>query len=1167
MATYLPNVKKYTAVHKDWTPDFKFLSDALQKRQTRYDSNYRKMNNLYGSVVHAELSHDDNKRIRDRYTEQLAPKLQQISGVDFSLGQNVEAAKGLFTPFFDDDLMVRDIVWTKKFNKEISEAQNLLEADEESDREQYWEGGIQRLKWHMDDFKDLNRGDILGATLPTYIPKVNVTQRAIEALSTAGPDGKGMTITNFDWTPDGRYIITTENGDALTHKFEGYKMDPNDPKKFLKDEKGDKIPIYSNPAQNYVLQTMMDDPMISRYYQTKAYVEARRFWEKNAEMYGGIEGAKKVWAQQEIDKWKLKIGKEAEEDKDQKEKLSSREDLWRKYIESDGVPLAGSDEAKDYGNALAAYKAMILGTEKKEKYISETLKETEDIEELLTQAYASYMNTNIWDDTKQGAKIYSELNMKKTTKEDPYALATHKEYLRYKNDAALENLRAANDLKKLLLEQQFTNTNASNSIVDVTTPNKAGNLNANATNYDIDGNVDVIQDNNDTDLQDLNTIFQSKLEAIETYYNDFGSNKHNPDQKHTWAPNGLYITTSDPGQNGERINQMEHFLSWEDIGTITSDDFGDPSKPNKKSFLESKSIDISDIDIKKAITKKIEDEWEGHIIPAFKSVNGANGEERINPLLKINSNAYKKIYLTNGKINGIVNRSKLADKEQLKVYENVYNIVKAKSGGLSNQGKAVNDISMFNANGMITESEYMNKVARARVLELTQYGLSQYDKDGDGVINNPLKGNYGNYTQQRSSGDWMGDGFLLGESTFDGFYKKYNHARRFQYKITDKQKSTYETMYAGMEKWRKDNGKTRKQTVAYFFGEQETRKSHRSLSPGSRGTGGTRKYKVTIDPMKAYKPYYNSIISSMNQEMTSANAIPGETSFNRRTYLNDQTQLGSGAGVTNYYTFNQDADGTTKRGKEHINAMSALISGPEGSFQLKLGDQSSNWTESNTGNDAYAFELLSTYLSDLSRNKDNFGGESKAPGVTVRWNENLGGVAGDSKYGGWVIEFNKEYGEQLYDKFKKEFDLENFKSGGYKLTLFHPEEYGENLNTFSTNAQISNIEFEINNGGANMYQIQNTGGNAIFWKNTSGQMFWKYQTGKWDADSKNFSYGSWTDPIPMVNTITGAPMGPDEIDAIGADYEIRSQQRGIELENTQSNEKAAANTTANTTQS
>jgi len=51
MATYLPNVKEYIPQTETFTPDYKFLNDVLNVRQDRYDTNYKQMNNLYGSVV------------------------------------------------------------------------------------------------------------------------------------------------------------------------------------------------------------------------------------------------------------------------------------------------------------------------------------------------------------------------------------------------------------------------------------------------------------------------------------------------------------------------------------------------------------------------------------------------------------------------------------------------------------------------------------------------------------------------------------------------------------------------------------------------------------------------------------------------------------------------------------------------------------------------------------------------------------------------------------------------------------------------------------------------------------------------------------------------------------------------------------------------------------
>jgi hypothetical protein len=1186
MATYLPNVKKYTAVHKDWTPDFKFLSDSLQKRQNRYDSNYQKMNNLYGSVLHADLSHEDNIRLRDRYTEALAPKLQQISGVDFSLEQNVEAAKALFTPFFEDEKMVRDIVWTKKFNKEMGDAQALLQSDLEKEREKWWADGIQRLKWHMDDFKAGTRDDIMTAGLPIYQQNVNVTQRSIEALQTAGADGKGMTITNVTWSPDGRYMIETENGTALTSKFEGYEMDPANPGKELKDEDGNKIPIYSNPAQNYVLQTMMDDPLISRYYQTKFYVESRKFWEdqENQQKYGGIDGAKRTWAQQKIDEWAIMTGKEIEKDEEKVDQASQRETLWNKYIESDGQPIVGSDEAADYGNALEAHRIMVLGLEKKKKQQELILSESEKIEELLNKGYTASMNMSIWNDTKLGAKIYSELNTKQTKEADPYVLASHKEWLRFKNDLVLAKRKEAHDLNMKLIDK-LNEEQKNNSIVDLKSKDISGNANANATNYDENGEVNTMLDNDQTESQDITTIFDETLSAVETYYGTYGLSERDESKSHTFSPNGIFISTSNTltktskstGQSTqEQVNKINHFLSWQQIAEITSPDFGLDSK--KTTFAD---IGVLDVDLKKSVKKKIQDAWDNVLLPAYASVDGNNKQQRTNPALKMSDAIYEKIYITNGLINNKVKTNTLADIEQNKVYKNVYDIV-SKSTQLKGQSKAINNISWFKENGtMKTDTEWFNEVKEVRKQELKKYGLDKYAfkvankynmrnedyYEGWALDSKSFQGNISQYGRgQRSVAGWMGDGFLMGEPTYDGLNSKYRVGRgklsKFAYQNSEEVQKKYEAFYAGLDQWRKDNGKTRQETLAYFFGTQERVKTGvRPIHPGSRGTGGaTYDYEKT-GPGAEYDNHMGTLKTAMNHYMQSANAIPGTTTFNRRSYLNNQTQLGGGSGITNYYTFQQTADGTNERGEQHINAMDILMSGPDGSFQVKLGDQSANWTIGNNGTDKYALELMRTYISDLARNKDNFGGDSKAPGMTAKWNENIGGPNGESKYGGWVIEFNKEYGEQLYNQFKKEYPTlgKDWAHGGYTITLFHPEDFGQNLNTHSGEADISYIEFQIDNAGDNMYQINNTGGNAMFWKASNGIMYWKYQSGKFDGT--NYGYGEWTNPIALVNQVTGAPMSADEISAVGADFELRSKANGINLENTNSAEKTIQNET------
>ena len=101
MATYIPGVEDKIPQSQPFVPDYKFLSDVLQVRQDRYDRNYKQLNDVYGKVVHADLTRDENRYVRDQYAEQLAPQVQQISGLDLSLQENVDAAYALFKPFYD----------------------------------------------------------------------------------------------------------------------------------------------------------------------------------------------------------------------------------------------------------------------------------------------------------------------------------------------------------------------------------------------------------------------------------------------------------------------------------------------------------------------------------------------------------------------------------------------------------------------------------------------------------------------------------------------------------------------------------------------------------------------------------------------------------------------------------------------------------------------------------------------------------------------------------------------------------------------------------------------------------------------------------------------------------------------------------------------------------
>ena len=139
MATYIKGVTDYIPVLEPFKPDYKFLSDVLTVRQDRYDTNYKSLNNLYSKVVYAPLSREDNQQKRDQYANQLSNGLKQVTGLDLSLQQNVDVAKGLFKPFFEDKAVIKDMGFTKQYQKQMQQANSFMTSSSDKMRDKYWQ--------------------------------------------------------------------------------------------------------------------------------------------------------------------------------------------------------------------------------------------------------------------------------------------------------------------------------------------------------------------------------------------------------------------------------------------------------------------------------------------------------------------------------------------------------------------------------------------------------------------------------------------------------------------------------------------------------------------------------------------------------------------------------------------------------------------------------------------------------------------------------------------------------------------------------------------------------------------------------------------------------------------------------------------------------------------
>jgi hypothetical protein len=396
MATYVPGAETYLPDIKPFTPDYKFLSAVLDTRQDRYNTNWKATNDLYNKVVYADLSRKDTKEQRDQYTNQLAPSLEKISGMDLSLAQNVDAAKSVFAPFFEDDLIVSDIMHTTNYRKEMDYANRLMGNADEALRNAYSADGVKGLQYHMDDFINAAPDKAIKMGLPKFVENANIMEMSQKILGEMKPPLK-MKVDHYGVNPDGSvntdWIITEQNGNLVT-----------------------------GPALQYIQKALLDDPRIQRHYQNQAFVRGRDFAAEGmaSGMFATKEEGQAAWAAETISR----IEKQNEYfiKKDIKA-LANAEDVnvrWSNYQADNGV-VPGSDDDKAMQGEMSSYEATKAALDAKFKVQEISKSPVKDFESTLNKAYNLLMHNNISREMQAAAQAYGARDMEYTMKVNEYA--------------------------------------------------------------------------------------------------------------------------------------------------------------------------------------------------------------------------------------------------------------------------------------------------------------------------------------------------------------------------------------------------------------------------------------------------------------------------------------------------------------------------------------------------------------------------------------------------------------------------------------------------------------------------------------------------------------------------------------------------------------------------
>ena len=432
MATYIKGHKNFYPDIKPFTPDYKFLSAAIDGRQAIYDSNWQATNNLYNRVVYSDLTNPNSVEYQKQFSDKLGPALEKISGMDLSLEQNVQSAKSAFAPFFEDDSVVYDMVWTNQYKdavKRYNQIANSPDADVRGQVNQ--EVSMQKLAIDRRKFMEADRDGILNQPLPELIRDADLVKNAQRYLSELDP---GLTISTQ--VPN---MVDTGKVDK-----QGNPVLKQDDKFIITQTNGSLI---EGAAYNQIMEALYNDPRVVKYYNAKSYVQADTTANEfvNTGMASSYEQGLEMWSTEQISRLNA-LNADMIGEAEYQARLAEQVNVnWTNYAATNGI-VPESYEEELLNNSLSSAEQLKA---QYERYINqEELSKTPDVDSsgLYNKASAMLANYNMDKDMRTAARQFSLRGFKTEVENNEYVLADYKEQLRRKTNS-IEH-RRKQDLQK-----------------------------------------------------------------------------------------------------------------------------------------------------------------------------------------------------------------------------------------------------------------------------------------------------------------------------------------------------------------------------------------------------------------------------------------------------------------------------------------------------------------------------------------------------------------------------------------------------------------------------------------------------------------------------------------------------------------------------------------------
>ncbi|HUV85130.1 MAG TPA: hypothetical protein VMV86_05425, partial [Methanosarcinales archaeon] len=206
MATYLQGVSDQIEKVRPPQPNLQFQSQMLTARQSKYDQGHKQLSDMYGKILNSGLTRESNVEARDEFFKLIDSDLRKVAGIDLSKQSNVTKAQNVFSQIYDNEYLVKDMVWTKNYQNQLQKAEEYKNCiDPEECGGAYWDGGMQYMQYKKQEFAETDNKDSLGFQDAEFVPYHNIMEKAMKAAKDSGLD------VTYDQII-GNYKVTTKNG-------------------------------------------------------------------------------------------------------------------------------------------------------------------------------------------------------------------------------------------------------------------------------------------------------------------------------------------------------------------------------------------------------------------------------------------------------------------------------------------------------------------------------------------------------------------------------------------------------------------------------------------------------------------------------------------------------------------------------------------------------------------------------------------------------------------------------------------------------------------------------------------------------------------------------------------------------------------------------------------